>query len=155
MNKRHRRIQRIAAVLQEYLAAESASELLAAETDADPSYGEARGWEPRAGVSFSRNLNATYLIRMYAEFEAGLRDYWRTHLGHATHPAMRQLVCHAIPNERFSQDCVDNADEVRIFRNFMVHNLDEDPPEETRELTLAEAKRRLCTYFSRLDPRWG
>src|SRR5437867_3108211 len=95
-----------------------------------------------------------YIIRMYAEFEAGLRDYWKSHLKKNTHPPMIQLVRHAIPNQMFSQDCIDDADNVREYRNFLVHDIEDDPPEEMRVFTVPEAKRCLCEYFGRLDPRW-
>lgn len=36
--------------------------LLAAKTEEDPSYGQSQGWEPRASVAFTRNLEATYII---------------------------------------------------------------------------------------------
>jgi hypothetical protein len=39
MIKRQQRIGRITAVLQEYFAAKTASDLLTAQTDADPGYG--------------------------------------------------------------------------------------------------------------------
>jgi hypothetical protein len=60
MIKRQQRIARISAVLQEHLAAKTASDLLTAQTNANPSYGRDHGWEPRAGVAFTDNLEATY-----------------------------------------------------------------------------------------------
>jgi hypothetical protein len=154
MNKRKQRLDRIAAVAQEYLAAKTAASLLSVKLTADPSYGWSQRWEPKAGAAFSANLEATYIIRIYAEFEAGLRDYWKTRLGHKTHPSMLDLVCHAIPNEYFSQDCVENADDVREYRNFLVHDMEEDPPANMVTVTVMEAKKHLCAYFSRLDARW-
>ncbi|OYV95950.1 MAG: hypothetical protein B7Z73_01610 [Planctomycetia bacterium 21-64-5] len=101
MIKRQWRLERIVRIAQEYLAADTAAELLAAELKAHPNYGEARGWSARAGGDVVENLPATYVVRIYAEFEAGLRDYWQTHLGQASHPPMVQLVRHLIPNQRF------------------------------------------------------
>jgi hypothetical protein len=142
------------AVAQEYLAAKTAGNLLSAQLDADPSFGSRYGWEPRAGAAFCDKLEATYIIRMYAEFEAGLRDYWKNHLGQNTRPPMIQLVRHAIPNQYFTQDCIDNADDVRVYRNFLVHDIEEDPPADVVVFSVEQAKTHLCTYFGRLDPRW-
>jgi hypothetical protein len=64
MIKRQQRIERIIAVLQEYLAAKTAAELLTAKTQADSAYGDAHGWEPRAGTDFTDHLEATYIIRI-------------------------------------------------------------------------------------------
>lgn len=91
MIKRQQRIEWIAAVAREYLAAKSAAELLEEELQADPNYGWNQGWESRDGAAFNDNLEPTYIIRLYAEFEAGLRDYWANHLNRATHPPMDTL----------------------------------------------------------------
>lgn len=154
MIKRQRRIERITAVLQEYLAAKSASALLAAQTDANPSYGHDHGWEPRAGVAFADNLPATYIIRIYAEFEASLRDYWLTYRKRTTRPNMDQLVNRSIPDQSFSQDVIDGADDVREFRNFLVHDNVDESGEGRITFSVEQAKTVLCTYLARLDPAW-
>jgi hypothetical protein len=151
VNKQQHRIQRIADVVQEYLAAQTAADWLAARTAEDPSFGRKHGWEPKGGHAFLQNLESTYLVRMYAEFEAGLRDYWASYLGRDTQPPMVQLLRHAIPTQAFSRDCIDNADDVRKYRNHLVHDSEEEPPPK---ITLLDAKKYLCDYFSRLDPRW-
>ena len=145
-------MQQIAAVEQEFCAAQSASELFQDETRSNPSYGESRGWNPQAGAAFVENLETTYLIRIYAEFEAGLRDYWRTHHRRKSYPKMEQLVRHAIPDQAFSQDIIDAADRVREYRNILVHGDEDDPPDQILRLTVPDAKKFLCTYFSRLAP---
>ena len=96
----------------------------------------------------------TYLVRMYAEFEAGLRDYWKTYLGRDTHPTMVQLVREAIPNQHFPKDYIDDADDVREYRNFLVHDIEEEPPANMLTFTVQEAKSHLCAYFACLDPIW-
>ena len=154
MIKRQQRIARIAAVLQEYLAAKTASDLLTAQTDADPSFGRDHGWEPKAGETFTENLEATYIIRIYSEFEAALRDYWLTYCKQTTRPKMYQLVNQAIPDQRFSQDLIDNADDVRLFRNFLVHDIEDEPGEDMVSFTVKQAKTHLCAYIGRLDPSW-
>src|SRR5947207_14146374 len=101
MIKRQQRIEWIAAVAKEYLAARSAAELLRAQLRADPNYGTSRGWEARDGDAFNANLESTYIVRLYAEFEAGLRDYWANHLNRTTHPPMVQLL-QSLANQRVS-----------------------------------------------------
>jgi hypothetical protein len=154
MIKCQQRIARISAVLQEYLAAKTASNLLTAQTDANPSYGYSHGWEQRAGVAFTDNLEATYIIRIYAEFEAALRDYWLTYRGQMTRPKMYHLINQAIPDQAFSQDVVDNADDVREYRNFLVHDIEDEPGENLVAFTVPKAKSHLCAYLGRLDPAW-
>ncbi len=154
MIKRQGRIERIAMVLQEYLAAKTASTLLAAQTDADRGYGRAYGWEPRAGAAFTQNLELTYIVRIYSEFEVTLRDYWLTHYKQTTRPKMFQLVNEAVPDQRFSRDVIDNANDVRVFRNFLVHDLEDEPGEGMVRFTVHQAKSHLCAYIGRLDPTW-
>jgi hypothetical protein len=81
MIKRQQRLRRIADVLQEYRAAGTAAAWLVERMAADPSFGRQHGWEPRGGQSFVSNIDATYVVRMYAEFEAGIRDYWLDYRG--------------------------------------------------------------------------
>jgi len=153
MMKRQLRIERINAVVQEYLAAHTAAELLKEQTRSDPSYGVKRGWKPRGGIDFVSNLEATYIIRIYAEFEAGLRDYWLTFRRKNTRPTMNQLLNESIPIRNFTQDIIDCADEVREYRNFLVHDIEDNPSDDTT-FTVLEAKKHLCTYTSRLDAAW-
>jgi hypothetical protein len=154
MIKRQQRLQRIVNAAQEFLAARTAAEWLQGGLETDPGFGVQHGWEAKAGIDFCDNLEATYLMRMYAEFEAGLRDFWKTHLRHDTHPQMVQLVRYAIPNQTFSQDVIDDADDVRKYRNYLVHEVEDEVPEGLRVFTVAEAKSCLCKYFGRLDARW-
>lgn len=153
MIKRQQRIEWIAAVAKEYLAAKSAADLLRTQLQADPNYGSNRGWEARDGVAFEANLESTYIVRLYAEFEAGLRDYWENHLKRTTHPPMVQLLT-SLADQRFSSDRVEDADAVREFRNFLVHDESGEAPPEMRTFSVAEAKTHLCYFFGRLDPDW-
>ena len=153
MIKRQQRIEWISAVANEYLAARSASDLLRAQLQADPNYGETRGWESRDGVAFQDNLESTYIVRLYAEFEAGLRDYWANHLKRTTHPPMFQLL-QSLADQRVSIDRLENADAVREYRNFLVHDESNKPPPDMRTFTVAEAKTHLCYFFGRLDTDW-
>ena len=153
MIKRQQRIEWIAAVAKEYLAAKSAAELLRDKLQTDPNYGTSQGWEARDGVAFKSNLESTYIVRLYAEFEAGLRDYWANHLNRATHPPMVQLLP-LLADQRISTDRLDDADAVRAYRNFLVHDESDNPPPDLRTFTVAEAKQHLCYFFGRLDPDW-
>ncbi len=152
MNKRQFRIDRIEAVLHDYFAAETAAGLLSIAMKADPSFGRRHGWHQRAGRDFVTNLEETYIIRLYAEFEAGLRDYWSTYRRRPTHPGMEQLLNSAIPTQSFSQDTIDRAEDVRVYRNTLVHDRDKVSDEDA--ITVHEAKKSICSYLACLDPKW-
>lgn len=153
MIKRQQRIEWIAAVAKEYQAAKSAAGLLKAELQADPNYGSGQGWEARDGAAFDHNLESTYIIRLYAEFEAGLRDYWANHRKRDSHAPMMQLL-QSLADQRIAMDRLEDADAVREYRNFLVHSESTEPSPEMRTFTVAEAKSRLCYFFGRLDPDW-
>ena len=105
-------------------------------------------------MAFRDNLQATYIIRIYAEFEAALRDYWLTYLKRSTRPGMYDLVNHAIPNQSFSQVVIDNADDVRRYRNFLLHDVEDEVGVHVGSFTVQEARSRLCAYLARLDASW-
>lgn len=153
MIRRQQRIERIAAVAKEYLAAKSASDLLMAQLQADPNYGSNHGWESRDGGAFNENVDSTYIIRLYAEFEAGLRDYWANHLKRTTHPPMVQLL-QSVADQRVAIDRLEDADAVREYRNFLVHDESNEPPPDMRTFRVTDAKKHLCYFFGRLDPDW-
>jgi len=154
MIKRQIRIQRMNRVLHEYLAAETAARWLARETDANPSFGDMHGWPAKGGIDFVANLQATYIIRIYAEFEACLRDYWQTFRKRNTRPQMYQLVNDAIPTVMFPQDIIDMADQLREYRNFLVHDNVDNPTEAVQAFSVQDAKKHLCAYTAFLDPAW-
>src|SRR5262245_44664046 len=118
MIKRQQRLNRIVAVELEYRAALTAADWLRQQLNANPSFGDGFGWAARSGLDFVDNLATTYVVRLFSEFEAGLREYWKSYLGKTTFPTVFQLVCQAIPTQRFPQDVIDNADSVRAYRNF-------------------------------------
>jgi hypothetical protein len=154
MIKRQVRIQRLGAITAEFRAAKTASALLNEELKANPNYGERNGWTQRAGRDFQTNLESTYIVRLYAEFEATLRDYWKNCLGRDTEPPMVQLVNLLIPDQHFPQDYIDGANEVRISRNYLVHGSEDDPPLDAAILDIHQAERRLRAYVSRLQADW-
>lgn len=153
MIRRQQCIEWIAAVVREYLAAKSAADLLATQLQADPNYGDRHGWEARDGVAFKANLESTYIVRLYAEFEAGLSDYWKNHLNRTAHPSMFQLL-QSLANQRISTDRLEDTDAVRVYRNFLVHDESDELPPAMRTFTAGESKMQLCYFVGRLDPDW-
>ena len=87
------------------------------------------------------------MIRVYAEFEAGLRDYWANHLNKKTHPPMAQLL-DSLADQRLSVDRFEDADAVREYRNFLVHDESDEPPPEPKIFTVAEDSRTFVTSLA-------
>jgi len=154
MIMRQVRILRLAAVVVEYQAGSTASDLLHILLKDNPSYGDSHNWTWRAGRDFRDNLEGPYIVRLYAEFEATLRDYWLNCLGRDTEPPMNQLVNVAIPDQYFPQDYIDEADEVRLYRNYLFHGAADEPSADLAVLAIHQVERRLRAYVSRLQPDW-
>ncbi|MBV9124502.1 MAG: hypothetical protein JO112_14180 [Planctomycetes bacterium] len=99
-------------------------------------------------VTASRNLEGTYIMRLFAEFETGARQYWDATWGTdiKTYNLFEALAARrSIPDTD-----LENGHRVRDFRNSLVHER-EDQPEP---LEVAVARKYLCTFFSYLPVQW-
>ena len=148
--KRTTWLGRLRKVLTHYTVTLSALRLLAERVQADPNFGQARGWRQRDLGTLLDDLEGTYLIRMFAEFESGLRDAWEKSFRQTTHPRTRDLMIAITARQRIPQDWHDSADRVRTRRNALVHEVDE----QTDAIPGLDAHRSLARYLSRLPLDW-
>jgi hypothetical protein len=150
MIARQRRLDRMRAILREYRIAGVAARDLQARLRADPS--ALSGEELRVAdfYNFRDNLEPTYLIRVFAEFEAGLREAWALAFGQATSPRMQDLIDSFAARRLIPAPWRDAAHNVRAYRNALVHEGGADVP----ALELAEACGHLCRFFSYLPADW-
>lgn len=145
--KRHECIRRIKAISGEFIAASFAVERLLTECTRDPT--RLIDEVPLSALRTTRsNLPGTYLIRIFAEFESALRDYWLTL--RPTRPQTRILLDRIAAMQRVSFLTLANAHAVREFRNSLVHERDNP----STPLPLSEATRHLVLFFSHLPPTW-
>ena len=96
------------------------------------------------------HLEGTYVIRLCAEFEAGLRDAWQTAFGRPTQPPLRDLLAAVAARRLVPQDALDRADEVREYRNALVH----EGASDVGPIPITDVRRHLCRFFSRWPSRW-
>jgi hypothetical protein len=96
------------------------------------------------------NLQVTFVLRLFSEFEAVLRDYWKEGLGRSSAPDMRPLMESIARRRAMSQNDLDMAHEVRLYRNVIIH-------EKMREggFDFSECKQRLGMYLRWLPLQWG
>lgn len=64
-----------------------------------------------------QRLEGTYLIRLFAEFETGLRLYWATARRTEPPARTRDLLEGLAATRRISHDARENAQTVREYRN--------------------------------------
>jgi len=94
------------------------------------------------------DLERTYLVRLFALFEATIRDYWGRGCGKKSHPLVGTLLDRIASRCYMRYDVLSNAHVVRNYRNLLVHGGVAKP------VTLSEARGHLCTFLSYLPREW-
>jgi hypothetical protein len=89
--------------------------------------------------------------RFFACFDNTLRNYWKFGLKKKTVPSTESLISSISARRQIPQDLVDIVQEIRDFRNSVVH----DEHEVKRRIGIDEASRQLNTFLSRLPLQWG
>jgi hypothetical protein len=98
------------------------------------------------------NLERTFVMRLFSEFEGVLLDFWERGLGQGTEPKAVDLIngvaarC-PLP---IGNDCRDEVHHVRRYRNGLVH----PRAERVDPLTVYECLCRLGKYLSHLPQSW-
>ncbi len=99
-------------------------------------------------VNASRRLEGTYIIRLFAEFEMGLRLFWATIRD--TEPPTQHLLDGIAARRGIPPDRLASAHTVREYRNSLVHQR----VEEIIPVPIAEVRSHLCRFFAFLPPTW-
>lgn len=146
-NDKHEWQSRIKAVEREYEAMRLASDRLLEEARRDPTILR-DDLELRDIANASKRLEGTYIIRLYAEFETGLRSYWMTI--RPTEPLTHDLLNGIAARRAIPADRLANAHEVRVFRNSLIHERDE----EVVPISIGLVQRHLCRFFAFLPETW-
>ena len=94
-------------------------------------------------------LHDLYFSRVFAHFESCLRHYWRAEIKD-TKPMTEQLISSIATRRGVPQDTLDIVQEIRDFRNFLIH----EEHEPRMRYTIDESIRHLNTYMSRLPLEW-
>ena len=97
----------------------------------------------------AENLDITYLLRLFAEFEAVLRDYYANGMHRTTRPQMEPLMDAIGSRRHMPAGHLQAAHEVREYRNDVVH----DHLRNTI-FDFAECRSRLARFVSMLPRTW-
>jgi hypothetical protein len=73
------------------------------------------------------NLQVTYFVRLFAEFETVLRDYWLNARKRTTAPPMAALMNSVAAYCFINEDDLLNANQVRDYRNQVMHDRLQEP----------------------------
>jgi len=100
------------------------------------------------------NLEGTYLVRIFAAFQAALRSYDRARHNDPTRNEHASVLIDMIGGRRgqgISVAVRAGANAVRRVRNYWAHENDAAP----ESMTIAEARARLQKYLSWLPDEWA
>jgi hypothetical protein len=148
--RRQQRIEQIRAVEREYQVLSVATQVLRAQLRADPSALDEHGLRVRDFEHAARNLAPTYLVRLFAEFETGLREAWSLYWNQTTHPKTVDLLKAIAARCRAPAEAAVRADDVRKYRNSLVHEGDD----EITPIPIETARSHLCDFFRYLPLDW-
>jgi hypothetical protein len=97
----------------------------------------------------ARNLQVTFVLRLFAEFEAILRDFWAKGIGRTSEPDMRPLMESIARRRGMTDGDLTRANEIREYRNRIIHeNLRDD------RFGFPECLRALGLYLKWLPLKW-
>ena len=148
----HRRAnwhQRITAVEREYWTAKIAIDHLSARVVREPKI-LGTALRPRDLAATVDHLEGTYLIRLFTEFEIGVRTLWKS-IRPRTRPPVEVLLARVADRFGVPTRVIEAAQRVRLYRNTLVHDRDE----KVEGVTIGDARRYLARYFAYLPERWG
>jgi len=148
MRRRDQWIEWIRAVERECEVVAVALQLLDERLRRDPSSLKDLALGTRDFVDVKQNREATYVVRIFAEFENALREAWREAYRRSSHPSTGDLLDGCARRCRMPIDRLADAHRVRIYRNSIVH--DESRP--AKPASIAEARRFLCRFLGHLPP---
>jgi hypothetical protein len=140
-------IERIKSIERDSSATRLALDRLLAEARRDPTI-LAGKLKVQDVAEASGRLEGTYLIRLFAEFETGLRLYWATM--RETEPPTQHLLDGIAARRDIPPARLAGAHSVREYRNSLVHERNEG----IVPISIAEARGYLCRFFAFLPPTW-
>lgn len=146
---RVRWLKQIGAVEVEFSAMRLAIDRLSADAVRDVTI-LGTGLTPREVTGASERLEGTYIIRLFAEFETGLRSFWSSTRRASPPGRTRDLLDGVAATRQVPHRPLANAHAVREYRNGLVHLRDEP----ATPIAIAQARGHLRTFLSYLPPAW-
>jgi|SRR5579884_634889 len=137
----------IKAVEREYVAMRQAADHFRQAARTDPTILQ-EDLKPREIIRAFKNLEGTYIVRLFAEFETGARQYWSAIWD--TDPKTVDLINGLAARHDIADAQRDIVHLVRDYRNSLVHERED----QAEPVPIAAARGYLCRFFSFLPPQW-
>ena len=146
--------QHLTEVWGEYVSARAAVDRLMAAVAATPDLLKKERTARDYLRNAHKNLEGTYIVRLFAAFEAALRSHDRAKHGDPGRETDAAVMIDQIGGKRgrgILTTVRQRAREVRVVRNYWAHESDTDPG----PMAVSEARARLQTYLHELPDEWG
>jgi hypothetical protein len=140
---------RIKAVKSSYEATLQTVQVLIGLVTEQPGLIYTHDLDVRAMQNLKQTLHDIYFVQMFASFESSLRDYWRNNVKDSK-PLTMQLIASVAARRGVADDTRDIVQEIREFRNLLIH----EEHEVKKRFTIDEASAYLNTYLARLPLEW-
>jgi hypothetical protein len=144
------RIERMGAVEREYRVAVMAGDTLDQALGQDPALLTKSGLGKVDFDSLQTKLEDTFFIRLFAEFETGVKDYWKNGLNRNPETRIFDVIASLASKHKIPDANIIRVHMARKYRNKLVHEEDS----EADSMGLSEARKSLCRYFGYLAPDW-
>jgi hypothetical protein len=142
-------IRSLKAIEHEYRVADLAMRRLADQARRDPTVLD-RDMRVR-GISLALgHLNGTYGIRLFAEFETGLRKFWGTTRIEPEPRSIAEIIDRIAARHGIGHAELTNAPRARQYRNRQIH----DNEEEGETLEVGDCRGFLCTFLGKMPLTW-
>ena len=148
--KKTDRCERMKSVEREYQVAEKARTALEEALTYHSGLLTASGLTAVDLRTYRSKLHDTYFIRLFAEFETGLKDYWKNGLREDPSTRIMDVISSIGAKLRILDAWRINAHAARKWRNRLIHEEDA----EGDPVTLTEARRYLGRFFGSLPENW-
>jgi hypothetical protein len=137
-------------VEREYFVAERARESLEAALKAHPALLTGIGLNAGDLRAFKSNLLDTYFIRLFAEFETAIKDYWKNGLHEDSGTRIMDVIDSLAARRRVLDAVRVNVHAARRWRNKLVHEDDTD----ATQVELTSARSSFGKFLGFLPDDW-
>jgi hypothetical protein len=137
------------AIEHEYRVADLAMRRLADQARRDPTVLD-RDMRVRGISEALGHLNGTYGIRLFAEFETGLRKFWGTTRIEPEPRRIAEIIDRIAARHGIGHFELTNAHRARQYRNRQIH----DNEEEGETLEVGDCRSFLCTFLGKMPLTW-
>lgn len=143
-------IRNLKAIEHEYRVALIAMRRLADQARHDPNILE-RDMRVRGIGEALGNLNGTYAMRLFGEFETGLRKFWVTTRIEPEPRGIAEIIDRIAARHGVGHDELTNAHRSRQYRNRQIH----DNEEEGETIEVRDFRSFLCTFLGKMPLTWA